>query len=159
MNFATSVPYEKLIQNALILARMNKYDVYNCLNLMDNQTVFEELHFQKGDGNLQYYFYNWVMKCKHITPEQLGVVLFWWSSWAYKYLMNMNGMDGIYKRIRDQYYNTFYWWIAGKTHSSFGKPSPKSSTPPKGKPKPIRCKLASTITSKTFRLKWIWLDM
>ena len=34
MNFATSVPYEKLIYNALILAKYHKYDVYNCLNLM-----------------------------------------------------------------------------------------------------------------------------
>ena len=76
MNFATSVPFDKLIRNALILAKMHNYDVYNCLNVMENATVFEDLFFQRGDGILNYYFYNWIMNCKHIEPSQLGVVLF-----------------------------------------------------------------------------------
>ena len=50
--------------------------MYNCLNLMDNATVFEDLHFQTGDGVLNYYFYNWVMQCRKIKPEELGIVLF-----------------------------------------------------------------------------------
>lgn len=41
LNFATSVPYEKLILNALILARKHGCDVYNCLNVMENASVFE----------------------------------------------------------------------------------------------------------------------
>ena len=75
-NFATSVDYKELIRNALILAKKLGYDVYNCLNLMDNSSVFEDLHFQVGDGNLNYYLYNWVMKSRKITPPELGVVLF-----------------------------------------------------------------------------------
>lgn len=43
---------------------------------MDNGSVFEDLHFQVGDGHLNYYLYNWVMKCKKIEPAKLGVVLF-----------------------------------------------------------------------------------
>lgn len=39
-NFATTVSYEELIKNALILAKKEGYDVYNCLNLMDNASVF-----------------------------------------------------------------------------------------------------------------------
>lgn len=58
------------------MASQQKCDVYNCLNLMDNATIFEDLYFLKGDGHLNYYFFNWIMKCKHITPEELGVVLF-----------------------------------------------------------------------------------
>lgn len=76
MNFATSVSFDKLIYNALILAKQTKCDVYNCLNLMENPSMFEELHFQKGDGHLNYYFYNWVMNKKHIEPSELAVVLF-----------------------------------------------------------------------------------
>lgn len=75
-NFATTVPYKELIKNALILAKSFGYDVYNCLNLMENASVFDDLHFQMGDGNLNYYMYNWVMKCRKIKPEELGVVLF-----------------------------------------------------------------------------------
>ena len=43
---------------------------------MDNSSVFNELHFQVGDGNLNYYMYNWIMKCKKIKPEELAIVLF-----------------------------------------------------------------------------------
>lgn len=60
----------------MILAKKEGFDVYNCLNLMDNATVFEDLHFQTGDGVLNYYFYNWVMQCRKIKPEELGIVLF-----------------------------------------------------------------------------------
>ena len=76
MNFATTVPYDKLIHNALIMAKKTNCDVYNCLNLMENPCMFEELHFQKGDGHLNYYFYNWIMKSKKIEPGELAVVLF-----------------------------------------------------------------------------------
>ena len=80
------MPFDELIRNALILAKKNDYDVYNCLNLMDNASVFEDLHFQIGDGNLNYYLYNWIMKCKKIQPNQLGVVLFWLNDWLIVYL-------------------------------------------------------------------------
>lgn len=75
-NFATSVSYKELIKSALILAKKNGFDVYNCLNLMDNATVFEDLHFQMGDGNLNYYLYNWVMESRKADPTELGIVLF-----------------------------------------------------------------------------------
>lgn len=76
LNFATTISFDKLILNALIFAKNLGGDVYNCLNLMENASVFDELHFQKGDGHLNYYLYNWVMKRKHIKPEELAVVLF-----------------------------------------------------------------------------------
>lgn len=75
-NFCTTISYEELIKNALILAKKEGYDVYNCLNLMDNATAFENLHFQTGDGVLNYYLYNWIMKQRKIESNQLGVVLF-----------------------------------------------------------------------------------
>jgi glycylpeptide N-tetradecanoyltransferase len=62
--------------NALIFAKNIGCDVYNCLNVMENAAVFEDLHFLKGDGHLSYYLYNWVMKIKHIKPEELAIVLF-----------------------------------------------------------------------------------
>ena len=35
--------------------------MFNALDLMDNRTVFEELKFGRGDGELHYYLYNWCM--------------------------------------------------------------------------------------------------
>ena len=56
---------------------------------MDNATVFEDLHFQIGDGNLNYYMYNWIMKCKKIQPQELGVVLFWWNKGDYEMMIDI----------------------------------------------------------------------
>ena len=58
------------------MAKANNFDVYNCLDLMDNETFLKELLFQIGDGCLNYYFYNWIMKQKKIEPKDLAVVLF-----------------------------------------------------------------------------------
>lgn len=32
---------EELIRNALILAKKEDFDVYNCLDLMDNESIFK----------------------------------------------------------------------------------------------------------------------
>lgn len=49
------------------------FDVFNALNLLDNQTYMEELLFGKGDGNLRYYLFNYRLPpCK---PEEMGLVL------------------------------------------------------------------------------------
>lgn len=48
-------------------------DVFNCLDLMENSTMLEKLKFGQGDGNLQYYLYNW--QCPSMEPKQVGLVL------------------------------------------------------------------------------------
>jgi len=49
------------------------FDVFNALNVMENEAFLKELKFGIGDGFLQYYLYNW--RTAHITPEQIGLVL------------------------------------------------------------------------------------
>jgi hypothetical protein len=36
---------------------------------MDNRDFLEKLKFGVGDGNLQYYIYNW--KCPQMNPEKV----------------------------------------------------------------------------------------
>ncbi|VDM48540.1 unnamed protein product [Toxocara canis] len=72
-NVATTVPLKQLMNDALILAHNNGFDVFNALDLMQNKEFLEELKFGIGDGNLQYYLYNW--KCPDMLPEQIGLVL------------------------------------------------------------------------------------
>ena len=72
-NIATSVTFKELMKNALILAKQNGFDVYNCLNIMDNESVFKDLLFGMGDGTLKYYFYNFV--CPETVPKDLALVL------------------------------------------------------------------------------------
>lgn len=49
------------------------FDVFNALDLMDNKEFLEPLKFGIGDGNLQYYLYNW--RCPSMTPGKIGLVL------------------------------------------------------------------------------------
>jgi glycylpeptide N-tetradecanoyltransferase len=72
-NVATVTPFEDLMKDALILAKISGADVFNCLNLMENQPIMEPLRFGIGDGNLQYYIYNWA--CPEMTPDKVGIVL------------------------------------------------------------------------------------
>jgi len=73
-NVATTVSLTELMKEALILAKGEGQDVYNALNLMDNSDdLFNELKFGIGDGNLNYYLYNW--QCMPMQHEQIGLVL------------------------------------------------------------------------------------
>lgn len=72
-NVATSCTFTELIHNAVIMAQSEGYDVYNCLNVMDNGEVFEELKFGRGSGSLHYYQFNWATN--DVEPSKLGVVL------------------------------------------------------------------------------------
>lgn len=72
-NVATKTPLTQLMKDSLISAKNSRFDVFNCLDLMENQVFLKELKFGKGDGCLQYYLYNW--KCRAVPPEKMGIVL------------------------------------------------------------------------------------
>ena len=72
-NVAKTVPMVELMNNSLILAKKNGADVFNCLDLMENNKVFEKLKFGPGDGMLQYYLYNW--RAPEIKCPKVGLVL------------------------------------------------------------------------------------
>ncbi|KAJ5536059.1 Glycylpeptide N-tetradecanoyltransferase [Penicillium frequentans] len=48
-----------LINDALILAKKARFDVFNALRLQDNDLFLEKLHFGRGDGQLNYYLFNY----------------------------------------------------------------------------------------------------
>lgn len=73
-----------LLTYSLLLAAVQKgFDVFNALDLMENKTFLEKLKFGIGDGNLQYYLYNW--KCPSMGAEKVRKLLglprpgSWWS--------------------------------------------------------------------------------
>jgi hypothetical protein len=51
---ADAVPLKQLLLDALIIARDKGIDVFNCLDLQDNSTIFKDLQYVPGDGCLQY---------------------------------------------------------------------------------------------------------
>lgn len=48
-----------LINDALILAKKYKFDVFNALTLQDNNLFLEQQKFGGGDGQLHFYLYNY----------------------------------------------------------------------------------------------------
>jgi glycylpeptide N-tetradecanoyltransferase len=70
---ANGITFKELISDALVCAYNEGCDVFNCLNLMENETFLKELKFGPGDGNLRYYLYNWA--CPPLKTSELGIVL------------------------------------------------------------------------------------
>lgn len=54
-----------LVNDALILAKRNRFDVLNALTIMDNALFLEQQKFGGGDGQLHYYLFNY--KANHIA--------------------------------------------------------------------------------------------
>jgi glycylpeptide N-tetradecanoyltransferase len=73
INIAVTVTFKELIRNALILAKNEGFDLYSALNVMDNESIFQDLMFGIGSNSLKYYFYNYQLPS--ITPNELGIVL------------------------------------------------------------------------------------
>ncbi|GMF52255.1 unnamed protein product [Phytophthora fragariaefolia] len=72
-NVATSVSLTQLMNDALIMAKKENFDVFNALSLMDNMEFLQELKFGPGDGDLMYYLYNW--RCPRMEGHKVGIVL------------------------------------------------------------------------------------
>ncbi|KAK2195288.1 bifunctional Glycylpeptide N-tetradecanoyltransferase [Babesia duncani] len=72
-NVATSMSFKELMECALYQAKENEFDVFNAVDIMENSEIFEELKFGEGDGELQYYLYNW--RFPLIDPKDVGIVL------------------------------------------------------------------------------------
>ena len=66
-------PVGAVVSDLLVMAKKHHYDVFNCLEIMDNSTFLQDLKFGPGDGLLHYYLFNWAMPA--ITPDKLGLVL------------------------------------------------------------------------------------
>lgn len=63
-----------------ILAKNAGFDVFNALDIMDNQTFLKELKFGIGDGSLHYYLYNWYVAGRAkdgppLQPSDIGLVM------------------------------------------------------------------------------------
>ena len=73
-NVAGKATIQRLMEDALILAKQRDFDVFNALDLMDNSQFLKDLKFGIGDGNLQYYLYNWRIS-NQLEPSDIGLVL------------------------------------------------------------------------------------
>jgi glycylpeptide N-tetradecanoyltransferase len=72
-NVSTTSDVLKLMNDALIMAKNLDFDVFNALDLMENQKFVRELKFGIGDGHLQYYLYNY--RFQDVHPKDMALVL------------------------------------------------------------------------------------
>ncbi|KAK1576692.1 hypothetical protein Q3G72_015811 [Acer saccharum] len=73
-NVSTKTPLLQLMNDVLIVAKQKGFDVFNALDVMQNETFVKELKFGPGDGKLHYYLYNY--RIKHaLRSSELGLVL------------------------------------------------------------------------------------
>ncbi|KAL9263223.1 Glycylpeptide N-tetradecanoyltransferase 1-like protein [Drosera capensis] len=71
-NVATKTPLIQLINDALSVAKKKDYDVFNALDVMENESFLKELKFGAGDGKLHYYLYNYRLR-QPMKPSELGL--------------------------------------------------------------------------------------
>lgn len=73
-NVCTNTPLLQLMNDALTIAKRKDYDVFNALDVMENESFLKELKFGPGDGQLHYYLYNYRIR-QELRPSELGLVL------------------------------------------------------------------------------------
>lgn len=71
---STNTPLLQLMNDALIIAKQKDFDVFNALDVMENESFLKELKFGQGDGQLYYYLYNYRLN-QALKPSELGLVL------------------------------------------------------------------------------------
>lgn len=71
---STKTPLLQLAQDALIVAKQKDFDVFNALDIMENEPFVKDLKFGRGDGQLYYYLYNYRLR-DVLKPSELGLVM------------------------------------------------------------------------------------
>lgn len=62
---------EELIKWTLQYAKEHSIDGFNALSCGQNLSFFKELKFLPGDGNLNFYMYNWQFSTKALKNDQV----------------------------------------------------------------------------------------
>jgi glycylpeptide N-tetradecanoyltransferase len=72
-NVAVSAKPHELMQDALVFAHRRGFDVFNALDLAKNDQFLDKCKFHVGDGDLNFYVYNW--KCRSVDRRKNTLVL------------------------------------------------------------------------------------
>ena len=71
--FNNDIKLVDLVIELIKIMKKKKIDVIDCINIMDYNTVINELNFIQGTGTMDYYLYNW--ECEPIKSYELGVFM------------------------------------------------------------------------------------
>ncbi|CAH8363761.1 unnamed protein product [Eruca vesicaria subsp. sativa] len=73
-NVATKTPLVKLMKDALIICRQNKFDIFQAKGVMHNEKFFEKLKFEELEAEEHFYLFNQRLRTG-LQPSQLGLIL------------------------------------------------------------------------------------
>ncbi len=73
-NVSTANETAQVMKYALSQAAENGFDVFNALDIMDNEEYLYELKFMPGDGYLHYYLYNWSVS-NRLSPQDVALII------------------------------------------------------------------------------------
>lgn len=65
-----------MVRNLMIKLRNEQYHLFNALNIMENETFLDELHFEEGTGEPYYFIYNQATNTVPLLPNQIGKIIF-----------------------------------------------------------------------------------
>ena len=68
-----TVSAKQLMNDALILAVATGHDVFNALDIFENEGLLKDLKFGIGDGKLRYYLFNW--RTNEMPSNEVGLVM------------------------------------------------------------------------------------
>ena len=71
--YGETMDKKELLQNAVIAAKLVNQDVFNALDIENNKKYFNELLFERGDGVLHYYLYNYLVP--QLKPSDISICL------------------------------------------------------------------------------------
>ncbi|EFN55805.1 hypothetical protein CHLNCDRAFT_48776 [Chlorella variabilis] len=69
-----ATPLPQLMNDALILAHATGHDVFNALDIFENEKILKELKFGIGDGKLRYYLFNWRV-AQEMPSNKVGLIM------------------------------------------------------------------------------------
>jgi glycylpeptide N-tetradecanoyltransferase len=73
-NIQNSLDLKQIVKYLLMSAKLENFDVFNMLDIMDNNQVLSKLKFGKGTGELNYYMFNYSVK-QPFAPSNIGIIL------------------------------------------------------------------------------------
>ena len=64
---------EKLIENSILILKNEQFDLLNYLDQYDTNLIFDKLNFNKGEGKMNFNFFNWM--CPPVKNNEVALIM------------------------------------------------------------------------------------
>jgi glycylpeptide N-tetradecanoyltransferase len=64
---------EKLVENSILILKNEQFDLLNYLDQYDTNPIFDKLNFNKGEGKMNFNFFNWI--CPPVKNNEVALIM------------------------------------------------------------------------------------